>query len=671
MRHDYPFRYYGREPADWTLGDDGFAWELLFEAPLDAAQRRALAGLYAGHFADGAAGPGASPWLWSGARHAVFTVLPRRQDAARRVFASVAQFVLDAHRIARVRDVVFSHGWAARADRWDAWSLAQQPEADPGPPHPDTSLGASLRRPVDPALPPYATDPSFDADVASQSPRWQAPASSPRPKVGIHLEPVAREDYPRPEPWVPSAFVKVSDDGDGDVLATTTRVPVALARRGNSYVGVVALDADAKRTYTAAPDGVSLSGPVAVDPEGLHAVVAAGQRVHETALPAGRFRQRVDIHANNGPVSAIAWTVDDLWAVAVTSQVMLFDLSDDEVEYVGHHARVGTTSLFPAREATVILASAGGRVDVLGVCAWRVKRLGGFVGVVSHEVQGEVLVESGGALHRVAGLDEAYERWAAPLRKRDEATRKKRFAKPSKRAKSAPSPWRFVEPGALPPDPARAVRDRLRARYGEGPWFSVTPSGAAVVVEAEAGAVTSRSARLSWCPAQGEPEPLGGCATFAREKGVTNLSVTHDDRWLFVVDGHTFALHRVDLAARTATSLDAKQFMPPGGGLLVDIVAVDADNFLALWVDALHWHRREGDVWNKVASIDMDNARAIAWDPASRRAAIPCEGRHRLAVVTLDGDVARYPDAVKVASFREGRLFAQMIDGMWFELAAP
>jgi hypothetical protein len=107
-------------------------------------------------------------------------------------------------------------------------------------------------------------------------------------------------------------------------------------------------------------------------------------------------------------------------------------------------------------------------------------------------------------------------------------------------------------------------------------------------------------------------------------------------------------------------------------GVLVDVIALGADDLLALWVDALIWLRRKGSSLVEVCSLPVKWARGFAWDPTTRRVVITSQDRYRLLVVRAEDDAlrveARFTDGVKEAFVRGSEIYAEMTDGVSFAL---
>jgi hypothetical protein len=664
----FPFRFYGREPADWTPAQPDFTYELQFERALTDAERDEVVRRVARALAEGPASLGEGGWWWSGERFAVLGVGERYADAPRMIFDRVAQMLVDVHGVARLRDVVFSQAWGARGAGWDTWSAQRRASPDPGPAAPDDApFAQGLRRTVDPALGTYRA-----MSAAAEVPR---PVRAQSARGGpIAFEVVDPYDHPAPQPDDLSAFLPRAEGRAAlwDEVVPHTHPPLARAHKGKKVFGLAWLDAEGARVEVRFPHETPPTGPAAVDVDGVRAVVASGNGIFDLHLGEPKPLWRMGIHLNNGTVRGVAWCCDNLWAVLADSQLMVDDLRGDEPMYVGAVRVWGGTSLRSARHGTVLIVTTGVSTTLVGVCDWQIKTLATLPGgaAFSHEVGGELIFRQGDVWLRAGGVEAHYEAWAAPLRKRAEANRKRRFA--NGKAKRPPTKPHWIHVEQVPPWALAERRDALLAkREKREDWVSLAENGAALVVRSAPEMHWSRSAVLTALRADGEVRAVGTALDFARAAGVTNLSMTPDGETLWVVDGFAFNVHRVDLAAKQDQDLGASPFVR-ANGLLVDVIALGADDLLALWVDALIWLRRKGSSLVEVCSLPVKWARGFAWDPTTRRVVITSQDRYRLLVVRAADDAltveARFTDGVKEAFVRGSDIYAEMTDGVSFAL---
>lgn len=676
-RARFPFRFYGREPADWSPALPDFVYELQFERPLSEAQRDAVLSRSARMLAEGPASLGRGGWWWSGDRFALLCVGERYSDAPRMVFDRVAQLLGELHRVAKLRDVVFSNAWGARAEGWDAWSKERQAEPDAGPPAPEPgSVTQALRRAVDASLAPYAQD-SLEVAAPAAEPQVHDAPAAPSPQAmapTVRFEEIDRSNYPEPQPEDLSAFVLAGPrpEGTWDEVIHRAAPPLARVMAQGKAVAIAHIDDDGERVETSFPAEAPPSGPAATDVEGLRAMIASENAVYEVHLGEGAPKWRMAIHLNNGLVRGLAWVCDNLWAVLADRQILVDDLSGATPMYVGA-ALVHGTEMTSTRHGTILVVHGPRVTHFVGVCDWQIKVLATRYGDerFAYECGGELIFRQGTAWVRAAGLIEAYEAWAAPLRKRAETCRKRRFANGRARRPPAKPHWIHVE--EIPRWSQQERWDAVRAALpDQESWCSVAPTGAAVTVRSKPGKHWSRHALLAYLEPDGTARPLRGAVKFAAEHGVTNLSLSPDGRTLWVVDGLSFNVHRVDLDAREDVNLGSSPFLVPNG-FLVDVIALGADDLVALWVDALIWLRREGSRLVVVHRLKMNMARGFAYDPAQRRFIVTAQDpRGRLLVVRAEDDSLRVEakmlDGVKEAMFREGEIYATMTDGVRFVL---
>ncbi|MFO0647927.1 MAG: hypothetical protein U0326_16935 [Polyangiales bacterium] len=700
----YPFRFYGREPADWTLAPEGFLYDLQFAKALDAKAREAVRAVAERQFGRG---PGAlgDVWSWGGDRFLVLSVTPRIPDAARMIFTQVAEFLSVLHQTARIRDVVFCNGYGARADRWDAWTLQQSPEADPGPRRPETPWAKHLRRPVrddleyapseaprrreapspastrSAAMKPLAPAPDARADGFTQRDapaEVNAPAQESAPARGSAADDASSQSPVRRTPLealpaseaeelVAAGWSQLSAAFSDVELVRIVgpSIPIGWVRVNYRNVAVVCFNAQGVPQRIEIPDGGG-SVHLAVDPDGILAVTHIGNAIYTIDVPAGTVRVRMAIHENNGPIAAIAWAADDVWAIRVTSQLMFFDLSERDHIYVGtQQPRGALAGVF--RHGTLAALHDGETLRFIGVCDWQFAEVAAMParGVTTRVLDDALYLLDGARVERVDGLDEVYEAWAAPLRRRAELDRTRRMQPPEEGVR-----WSITTEAEMPPDREKARRDALVAKLGSSAWVHVHDTGDAVVALPKPKRVVSRAARFKWCPAKGRAKFIK-CAAGAGSQGVTCFSMDPAREVVFYVAGSSFTIYRISLADEVEERCDTPGFSTRSG-LLYDIIAIDRRNLLSIWNDTLDWHRPSGERWETHARRPLDLPRGNAFDRATRRLAVSQQTRERLVVLRVEEDrlepIAACTDAVKVMTFREGRLFAQMIDGQWFEL---
>jgi hypothetical protein len=665
MAKKYPFRFYGREPADWTPSEEGFLYDAQFEAPVDGDAREAIRAIAERQFARGPGMAGAV-WYWGSDRFLVFSVRERVKDAARMIFTQVAELLSVVHQTARLRDVVFCNGTGARADRWDAWTLSQSPQPDPGPTRPATQWASLLRR-------PEMADAHY-APAAAPKQRAQRPPAAPA-RVDVAAPSQASVYLTRIDALPASEAEELAVLGWNQLAAgfpdaTLARIegpsiPIGWVRENNRNVAVVCFNAAGAPQRIALPDG---GGAVhlAVDPDGLVAVTHIGNTVYSIDVPQGTIRVRLGIHENNGPVAAIAWAADDLWGFRMTTQFMFFDLSEEDHLYVGTQQPAGALAgVF--RHGTLAALYDGTTLRFVGVCAWQMHEVATLsqAGFTARVVDDVLYLVKGDRTYRVDGIDEVYEAWAAPLRRQAEEDRGRRANPPAEGVR-----WRWTAEPEMPVDAEKKRRKGLQEKLGVSAWVHTHDGGDAVVALPRPRYAVSRGARFRRCPAKGRAKYLKSPVA-AWNCGVTCFSMDVAREALFFVAGSTFGVHRVDLAEDHTEVCDVPGFSTRTG-LLYDIVALDRRNFLSMWDKTLDWHRPKGEQWAVLTHVPLNLPRGNAFDRPTRRLAVMQQSHERLVILRLEADgftrIAACTDAVKIMAFREGRLFAQMIDGQWFEL---
>ncbi len=666
----YPFRYYGREPADWTPSEEGFLYDVQFDKAVDGDAREALRAIAERQFSRGPAMAG-DVWYWGGDRFLVFSVKERFKDAARMVFTQVTEFLSVAHQTARVRDVVLCNAVGARADRWDAWSLKQSPQPDPGPARPRAPWASMLRRPevaeleYKPAPAPQRREAPRPA-AAPVADDAQAPAGA---QSGVFL---ARVDAVPASEGEELALAGWNQLAAGFPELELQRVegpsiPIGWVRSGGRNVAIVCFNGAGVPQRIELPSGGGALH-LAVDPDGLHGVTQIGNTIYSIDIPQGSIRVRMAIHENNGPVAAVAWAEGDLWALRPTTQLMFFDLSEEDHIYVGTQQPQGAlVGVF--RHGTLAALYDGATFTFVGVCDWQFKELAKLHAPAhaARVVDDVLYLTKGDAVSRVEGIDELYEAWAGPLRRRAEEDRARRAAPPSEGVR-----WRWTAEADMPPDLEKARRKALVEKYGVSVWAHVHAGGDAVVAQPRPGFAVSRGARLRNCPAKGHGRTRYiKSAKGAWNQGVTCFSMDPAREVLFYVAGSTFGVYRVSLAEDHEVVCNVPGFSTRTG-LLYDVTAIDARNFLSIWNDTLDWHHSKGERWEVLTHVALDLPRGNAFERSTRRLAVMQQSRERLIMLHVGESgfarVAACTDPVKILSVREGRFFAQMIDGQWFEL---
>jgi hypothetical protein len=466
----YPFRYYGRSPADWHEGaNEGHIYEVQFRTAPSESERAQLAKVYEGVLASGPARPSTRPWLWS-QRFARFTVGERWSSAARATFAKVTDFLLAAHRVCPIAEVVF---WGMREEGrsgWDRWTVAVQPTPDQGPAY-DPPAGV---RAVDPALPVGAPDAAFEAarlaarsevqrtriqKVNADSDVQLVPFEGEvvRPTLPVELE----EAFGSPKPaWVDKNGRKSLADGYHPVFDT----PRPIARHTtNGYTDGFAFLTEAFAVQRVVfPEGQRAGHYIAVHRDGDQGLTACRNHLYSVDFETGVATPRFIVEDE---LRGLAY-LGDLWVVRGASALLVLDPST-EVPTVVATAKGKGDSVSVHRDDTVIItAEYGANPRVYAFAEGKLRKVAGFKSKLSSpvEVDGRVLfyASDARAYYALDGLDEAVEAWAAPLREKAEKARQKaaKKAKPKKAKTGKTEPGTTApgttEPGNTAPDVATA-----------------------------------------------------------------------------------------------------------------------------------------------------------------------------------------------------------------------
>lgn len=444
----YPFRYYGRSPADWHEGaNEGHIYEVQFRREPSEGERARLAEVYESLLASGPARPSTRPWLWS-QRFARFTVGERWSSAARATFSKVTDFLLAAHRVCPMAEVVF---WGMREEGtsgWDRWTVAVQPKPDQGPAY-DPPAGV---RAVDPALPVGAPHAAFEAarltarsevqrtrieKVNAGSDVQLVPFEGEvvRPTVPAELE----EAFGAPKPtWVERNGRKSLADGYHPLFAT----PRPIARHTtNGYTdGFAFLDDSGGVRPVVFPDGHRAGHYIAVHRDGDQALTACGNHLHAVDLATGVATPRFVVEDK---VQGLAY-LGDLWVVRGASELLVLDPSTEVPTVVASAKGKGDTVSVHRDDTVLITAEYGANPRVYAFAEGKLRKVAGFKSKLSSpvEVDGRVLFYANDAASYYAldGLDEVVEAWAGPLREKAEKARQKAAKSTPAKPKPAKSP---------------------------------------------------------------------------------------------------------------------------------------------------------------------------------------------------------------------------------------
>lgn len=541
--------------------------------------------------------------------------------------------------------------------------------AAPVAPRPAAPLSPGAPRPFTDSLRDELV-PAFKDPMAAPMPPAAPPPSGPILPEGLWGYPIPEglperfSDEIRKMGW---AKIVGAFPGEELIPIEGQSVPIGWLRKNGKNAAIVCLDGFGIPQKIEVLEGYH-GEHLVLDPDGLFGVYHLGSAIYSVDLTQCKTRWRTTLHANNGPIHAVSWVVDDLWAFRCTTQLMLFDLSEEDSLYVGTQQPNGEL-MGSFRNGTIFAVKDGYSVLLIGVCDWQLQdlvriELNGWAPVIASDA---LYLQKSGLTYKVEGIDTRYEAWAAPLRTLAESNRVRRF-NPAL-VEGASTYWRWVSPEVMPKDFIKERLEELKKKHGPWIWVEVHEGGDTTMVTSQGGQVSSRSAAFRLCPTTGEERAL--TCKEALEIGVTVFSTTPARDFLFFVGGATFHIYRIDLATEK-TALCSVPGFSTRSGLLYDIIGLDQKNAFSVWNNTLDWHTERSDGWGISGSVRVDMPRGNSFERRSGRFALMQQSKERLILFMLSAEgpkrLTAYTDAVKKVSFREGRLFAQMIDGQWFEL---
>jgi hypothetical protein len=161
----YAFLFYGADPVvEPSDAREDYSYEVRFLSTPGPAIRYALADVFREQLRLADARPSRRTWLWSGPWLKMRVAPRRRDEGAVPFFPAMPDLFLAVHRVVPVAEVVFldaGDAWKP-TDRWDEWTLNQQPVPTPGPAYPGC-VRTSFRQATDPSLPAPTADADFEA----------------------------------------------------------------------------------------------------------------------------------------------------------------------------------------------------------------------------------------------------------------------------------------------------------------------------------------------------------------------------------------------------------------------------------------------------------------------------------------------------------------------------
>ncbi len=444
----YAFRFYGRRPDEFAEGaNEGHRFTVQWaHAPNDEALR-ALGRLFEITLASGPADPSGG-WHWS-ERFSTFAI-GERWPSGHGFLGALTDFFVAAGDVVPIVDVVY-HNAQDAADRWSAWSLAQQ-SPDPGPAGLAGVLFAPYRRAVDPSLAAIGAGSISAAFVAGRqdgrAARLQqrvddAIAVQLPGKIGLALSGLPKppdaplrtwpaEDevgFAVPEPReIDRGTYKAAAPGDHPFgRLTPTAPPMAwVYGPGTRRINLAWLDEHGQRReafttphyqisrFTLSPDGdavLLVSEPTA----SLHQVswLDLKRGVHRVVCSRGTTDDR-------SPLVAALFTANDTWLIASEKQLRLFDAATGEQLAT---LKAAVDRLRPPqvyREGSLVVLG-GRQTSIVAIANREMKRLGTISAPVGHPTEtegGRLLVSVADRVYEITHLEPLFDAFASKKGKR-------------------------------------------------------------------------------------------------------------------------------------------------------------------------------------------------------------------------------------------------------------
>ena len=341
----FPFRFYGREPAEWHTSVEQ-PYRLRFVEPLDEVARLQIAGAIARVFAEGRVLPGASPWRWAGDR-AVMTVCDPANERA--WLEAVEDLLRAVHRVAPLQEAVFEGAEGEGHHAWDDWTLRQSRTpypVDDRVPMPDPIFDRALADALDAARAVVA-----HRDHAAAEARAARLSLTSRPTDGWPELPAELVD--------PATEAMLSEGKEIERWLVRDGVVVALYKSGLRYIGVNG-KARVKATR-------SHGNRAWLAPGGTHVIVENGIDLLRLTLPEGvatTFPKPIP-----GFQLAPHDVVHDQLAVRTLSGVMLVRETEEGLEVASELELTSFDRLVPACAGRLLLVVRWGEAEVLAVGA--------------------------------------------------------------------------------------------------------------------------------------------------------------------------------------------------------------------------------------------------------------------------------------------------------------
>lgn len=648
----YPFRFYGRHPLDWA--DDFYQYDLQFSRTPTAQQKHELARCFATTLATGAAIPQPG-WRWAG-RFALFSVTERWPNAARMAFSKVADFLIAAHWICPINDVVF---WGAEGSKrgWDLWTVETQAEPDPGP-----DYQGGTHRPVDPALPVPELDEGFEAaleEVAAQRRRDYIQAISSG--EGLGLDPIqlpepgkTPEDVPPgfevPEPLLKESGANLAPcRNDGDHVILLGPRPVARVYKDNAIQGMAYLDNAGQRQLLPLPDAGIQRTVLAVDQEGARGLACnSSHHLYAVDFAAGQVTQSWQAEGKDGAIIAVGF-IGALWVVRTRAELLILDPGGERPVEVAR-ARIKGDYLYVVRDETVLVTGLYGKsVAFFGFAEGKLKKLGGFKvdlhpWLQASQGHGQLILRKGSEAHVVTNLDRIYEAFAAPLREKAERARRRALKKKKKKKKKTPVSLSLVAVSRdelTDVEPPVTEGERLMLGRRHGIKVSKALDGTMAALLSSPGVDDPGETRFShfvFTTKDGPVSRVHDLTEKVNEVGhvmpMCDVDMTADGALAFVLTTLTQKILEIDLAQRSV-ALAYQGDPEEGGKRVVALRALDGDNLLLLRAKRLDWISRTEQGWVSQAHARVSSPCELTYHAPDRVAIVRGTGKKRAQFFAL------------------------------------
>jgi len=475
MARGYAFRFYGRKPTEFSEGGaGGHLFTVQFHRVPDDSELAQIGGLYESRLSTGNARPSDKPWQWSD-RFGAFQVGERWISSGAHIGA-VTDFLMESHKVVPIVDVVY-HNALNGVGSWDQWSLKQGPP-DAGPDF-GRSMFPAFDRPVDPNLPLPAPHTVFE-ESRRDDVRRRANAkvedvlcAERKPgKVGLVRLPEPIEETVVAASWPPEVSEKfqipeqqyqgdpswmIRSPGDHMHPGFAQRPMASICNGGGHTVDFCWLNDDGVRIQ---PDWPRSDGPKFLGP--LHpqsgAVALAMSKWDAFLVDLGTGAVTHVHHCDrfeDEEILDVFWTDGGTrCAVRTFKRLCVFDPSTLPMKTTAvAKMKSGYSCNCVAMDGKVLVTSDDGknpRVSLLGYD--KVRNAGSFKAKFDRafETEGRLILAVGrgaDAVHyEVTHIDEIYEKFVAPLRRKAERKPNGKTSPAKRTSARAPKPRAGLRP---------------------------------------------------------------------------------------------------------------------------------------------------------------------------------------------------------------------------------